>query len=130
MKQLFFYFLVFGFLTLSLNSCKQKTSNEISQDNDTVSVYQEETPPMNYGDEGPVFVNEAGEEVIKILSEGNEMLTLKALSEDKIYELSQVVTASGVKYEDADGYFFWSKSEDAFFGQKETTIYDNLKLKK
>ena len=116
--------LAFGFISCnSKNSSDQQT---ISRDS---AVLAENTPPMNYGDEGPVYIDSDGKEILRVLSEGEETLSLKDLINNKIYDFKQVVSASGAKYENENGFFFWSKGGKAFFGQNDTDIYTGLTLK-
>ena len=124
-----FYFLTISLLAFGFISCNSKNSSDqqtISRDS---AVLAENTPPMNYGDEGPVYIDRDGKEILRVLSEGEETLNLKDLTNDKIYNLKQVVSASGAKYEDENGFFFWSKGDEAFFGQNDTDIYTGLTLK-
>ncbi len=121
MKKTFFFVLI-GLTTVVLISCNRNGPSQ------TATVV-ENTPPMNYGDEGRVYIDNEGKEILRILSEGEETLSLKDITNDKIYDLNLVVSASGAKYEDENGFYFWSKGDEAVFGQKESEIYSGLKRK-
>lgn len=125
-----FQFSVIVFAFVALTSCNQtKTTDRQTQTIDSTTVAQQNKPPMNYGDEGAVYVDREGNEMLRILSEGEKTLSVKDLTNDKIYVLQLVESVSGIKYEDADGFYFWVTDDGAVFGQKNREIYSNLKLK-
>lgn len=80
------------------------------------------TPPMNYGDEGRVYVSQDGDAKFRVLSDGNESLSFKNEITGEIFKMKQVRAASGEKYEDANGNFMWFKCEEFLFGKGEENI--------
>ncbi len=86
-----------GILTLS--SC-----DATEQSNTTTEVRTEEeaVPPMSYGDEGPVYIDEAGVPVVQILSKDDNVLNLRLTQSGTILSLKKTEGEAGL-YRDEVG---------------------------
>ncbi len=93
-------------------------------DQTTVEIDSSATPPTNYGDEGRLYASADGKTKFRILSEDLKEETLNFRDENSgvIYEMKQVNSASGSKYEDANGNFIWFKGKEFTFGKGETNV--------
>ncbi|MDO5506577.1 MAG: MliC family protein [Pseudoxanthomonas suwonensis] len=94
------------------------------------SIVEQATPPMNHGDTGPVYVDAAGNDVLRVLSEGPQRVAVKHLASGVVHDMAAVPAASGARYESADGFFLWSKGNEASFGRGEDTLHPTLTLRK
>ena len=95
----------------------------------TSASAEEAGPPTSYGDTGPVYADAQGRAVLRVLSEGPEQITVKELANGRIHYFKQVPAASGVRYQAADGTFFWTKGRNAMLGRGEKTLRDDLTLR-
>lgn len=85
-----------GILTLS--SC-----DATEQSNTTTEVLTEEAvPPMSYGDEGSVYIDENGVPIVQILSKDDNALNLRLTQSGTILSLKKTEGEAGL-YRDEDG---------------------------
>lgn len=120
-----------------LTACQKSDTTKVNENEDSVQLVGQTTaitdslasPPVNYGDEGRVYVSEDGKTEFRILSDGNESLSFKNETSGEIFEMKQVRSGSGEKYEDAAGNFMWFKGEEFLYGKGEENIASG-KLKK
>lgn len=116
-----------GFLVLSvilagviLTACGNKTTAEQEQ-----ITQNEATPPMNYGDEGPQYLDTNGTPVLQVLSEGDDNITIKVIKTNSMYSLK--TTDAGKTFKNKEDYFLRSENGQVSFGKKDSVYYSNLK---
>ena len=76
-----------------------------------------------------MYADAQGRAVLRVLSEGPEQITVKELANGRIHYFKQVPAASGVRYQAADGTFFWTKGRNAMLGRGEKILRDDLTLR-
>ncbi|MGV0827830.1 hypothetical protein ACTS9C_02905 [Empedobacter brevis] len=106
-----------------LTACGNKTTAEQEQ-----ITQSETTPPMNYGDEGPQYLDKNGTPVLQVLSEGDDNITIKVIKTDSVYTLK--TTDAGKTFENTEDYFLRSENGQVSFGKKDSVYYSNLKRQK
>lgn len=118
-------FLVLSLLLagLMLTACGNKTTAEQEQ-----ITQNEVTPPVNYGDEGPQYLDTNGTPVLQVLSEGDDNITIKVIKTDSVYSLK--TTDAGKIFENTEDYFLRSENGQVRFGKKDSVYYSNLKRQK
>ena len=123
-------FLIAPLLTCTLAACSSTAPGTPGPAHTPTSASAEEAgPPTSYGDTGPVYADAQGRAVLRVLSEGPEQITVKELANGRIHYFKQVPAASGVRYQAADGTFFWTKGRNAMLGRGEKTLRDDLTLR-
>ena len=105
---------------LMLTACGNKTTAEQEQESQS-----EATPPMNYGDEGPQYLDTNGAPVLQVLSEGDADITIKVIKTDSVYTLK--TTDAGKTFENTEDYFLRSENGQVRFGKKDSVYYTGLK---
>ncbi len=115
-------FLVLSVLLASLliTACGNKTTAEQEQ-----ITQNEATPPMNYGDEGPQYLDTNGVPVLQVLSEGEGDITIKVVKTDSVYTLK--TTDAGKMFGNTEDYFLRSENGQVRFGKKDSVYYTGLK---
>ena len=108
---------------LMLTACGNKTTAEQEQ-----ITQNEATPPMNYGDEGPQYLDKNGTPVLQVLSEGDDNITIKVIKTDSVYTLK--TTDAGKTFENTEDYFLRSENGQVSFGKKDSVYYGDLKRQK
>lgn len=103
-----------------LTACGNKTTAEQEQ-----ITQNEATPPMNYGDQGPQYLDTKGTPVVQVLSEGDADITIKVIKTDSVYTLK--TTDAGKTFENTEDYFLHSENGQVRFGKKDSVYYNNLK---
>lgn len=106
---------------LMLTACGNKTTAEQEQ-----ITQNEAVPPMNYGDEGPQYLDKNGAPVLQVLSEGD--ITIKVIKTDSVYTLK--TTDAGKTFENTEDYFLRSENGQVSFGKKDSVYYGDLKRQK
>ncbi|MGV0831087.1 hypothetical protein ACTS9D_02530 [Empedobacter brevis] len=106
-----------------LTACGNKTTAEQEQ-----ITQNEATSPMNYGDEGPQYLDKNGTSVLQVLSEGDTDITIKVIKTDSVYTLK--TTDAGKTFENTEDYFLHSENGQVSFGKKDSVYYSNLKRQK
>jgi len=120
--------IIFGIMcSAGLLACNQ-SGQQATPAQDSIST-SSSTTDQNAVSE-TVYTDSTGKEVLKIQSQEGDKLAVTDLSSGKNYTLANAESASGAKYENTDGIYFWSKGDEATFGQKDSTIYTDLKVKK
>lgn len=109
--------------SLMLTACGNKTTAEQEQ-----ITQNEATPPMNYGDEGPQYLDKNGTPVLQVLSEGDDNITIKVIKTDSVYTLK--TTDAGKTFENTEDHFLRSENGQVRFGKKDSVYYSNLKRQK
>lgn len=105
---------------LMLTACGNKTTAEQEQ-----ITQNEATPPMNYGDEGPQYLDTNGVPVLQVLSEGEGDITIKVVKTDSVFTLK--TTDAGKTFENTEDYFLRSENGQVRFGKKDSVYYTGLK---
>lgn len=105
---------------LMLTACGNKTTAEQEQ-----ITQNEATPPMNYGDEGPQYLDTNGVPVLQVLSEGEGDITIKVVKTDSVFTLK--TTDAGKTFENTEDYFLRSENGQVRFGKKDSVYYSGLK---
>lgn len=103
-----------------LTACGNKTTAEQEQ-----ITQNEAVPPMNYGDEGPQYLDKNGTPVLQVLSEDDADITIKVIKTDSVYTLK--TTDAGKTFENTEDYFLRLKNGQVSFGKKDSVYYNNLK---
>lgn len=100
--------IVYSLLFLTIVACNTPQANERSS----------EMPPTNYGDEGRVYVDSSGKEILRILSEDEGQLNVKHLTNGVIFYLKD--SANSGRYTDSLGVFVIEKDDTLFYGTKDS----------
>ena len=120
------YFNVILVTAFLLNSCNKNENASKAASNDTTAteITMNNTPPMNYGDEGRTYVSDDGKLKFRILSEDlqTETLIIKNENTGEVFEMKQTPAASGAKYVDDKDNFFWLKGDEFLFGKEEENL--------
>lgn len=118
------FLVLFVLLTgVMLTACGNKTTAEQEQ-----ITQNEATPPMNYGDQGPQYLDKNGAPVLQVLSEGDDNITIKVIKTDSVYTLK--TTDAGKTFENTEDYFLRSENGQVSFGKKDSVYYGDLKRQK
>lgn len=114
-KKFAFLFVAMGLFMFA--SCSSEDSSNTQEA--TQIETEAEVPPMNYGDEGPVYCNDSGEAVVQVLSMDEKELSIRLLDRDMILEL-QRVEGEGIVYKDMNQNMTTFESEEY---QTMTVLY-------
>ncbi|QES93602.1 hypothetical protein F0358_13160 [Empedobacter brevis] len=106
-----------------LTDCGNKTTAEQEQ-----ITQNEATSPMNYGDEGPQYLDKNGTPVLQVLSEGEGDITIKVVKTDSVYTLK--TADAGKTFENTEDYFLHSEKGQVRFGKKDSVYYSDLNRQK
>ena len=59
---------------------------------------------------------------LTVTGENRENATLKDIEGNVVYELKNAVSADGAKWENEEGYYFWTKGDAFYFGKGEEQL--------
>ena len=59
---------------------------------------------------------------LTVTGENRENATLKDVEGNVVYELKNAVSADGAKWENEEGYYFWTKGDSFYFGKGEEQL--------
>lgn len=103
---------------IALVACTGEKKQDTTVAEDTMATVETveapEVAPVNY-------VSEDGTREFEVVF-GEDTATVKDVTNNVTYEMTIAVSASGAKYEDAEGNFFWTKGEEFTFGKGEENI--------
>ena len=123
--------IIFALLLTLIAACgnEQKTSEESTEAQTEEVVPKNNTqtvPAPEYeGDIGNLYVSDDGNTRFRVLTPPADNPDAKRIRDESTseeYVLIRARSASGVKYENADGYFFWTKGDDFMWGKGEETL--------
>ena len=112
-------------LGLGLISCGQDTENSKNQDVPEAATAEKPVTTPAEQDKGALYVSEDGTFRLRVMSDHDndpETIRLRDEGTGNDYVLNHVAAASGVKYENDQGYFFWTKGEEFMWGKGGETL--------
>ena len=74
-----------------------------------------------------VWLADESEISFLVMQDTSEQIRVKELPSGIVRAMDHVPSASGAKYQDAEGYFFWTKGDDFIWGKGEETIASGKK---
>lgn len=57
-----------------------------------------------------------------------ETMTLKDIEGNAVYTMEHAVSADGAKWQDAAGYYFWTKGENFYFGKGDEQLCEGTQV--
>ncbi len=100
------FIIYFTILVLTISSCSK---NQHESNEEAVSI------------ESLIFISEDGKYRFKVIPGDSNEINLKEELSGTSYDMKKVPVASGVKYEDDEGYYFWTKGENFMWGNNKET---------
>ena len=85
---------------LVLLSCTKQQSETKQKTQASTTTTEEVAPPINYGDEGPLYTDSEGNALVRILSMDEQELNIKRLDIDSIYNLRRTESTTLLEYAD------------------------------
>lgn len=128
--------ILFGIVVLSIvvacNTKKEKAeTTDLQKDSTNVDPKVDSTKPstqVTVNNDGPLYISKDKEYNFRVISKDEEGKPAKILLRNeisgRIYDMERVISASGEKYQDADGNYFWIKGDDFTFGKADKEIIE------
>lgn len=111
-------------------SCKKEVQhNEVNVDSTTVVATSDSTKIQENAPEVSVtsYASNDGKTVFTLSTNG-EQATLKNETTGQEYQMKSAMSASGAKYEDAEGRFFWTHQRTFSFGKGEDNEIEGVEF--
>ncbi|OPC38117.1 MliC family protein [Elizabethkingia miricola] len=130
MKKVFFGIAALAIIVAACNSKKEKSETETLTKNDSVTVEKKDSTAVNtkidIDNDGSLYISSDDQYHFRIISKQDDSKPAKILLRNdisgRIYDMERVISASGEKYQDADGNYFWLKGDDFSFGKADKVV--------
>ena len=112
---------------LALVACNTEKKDATTTTVDSTVVV--ETPavaePITYG-----YESTDGKQHFEMtfVDDTRETISLKDVEGNAIYEMKIAVSADGAKWENEEGFFFWTKGETFTFGQGDKNLFEGKEI--
>jgi len=118
------------FILAGIIACNQAGNEAESADSATDQQTSEQasqtpTPAQANKEQGELYVSDDGSFRLRVMSDHDnnpETIRLRDEGSGNDYVLEHVAAASGVKYLNGSGYFFWVKGEEFTWGLDNETL--------
>ncbi|NAW51221.1 hypothetical protein GNY06_07475 [Elizabethkingia argentiflava] len=127
-------FLIISGLALTICACnskKEKVDTDTLNTNAAPQVEEKVSTKIPINNEGPLYVSSDNQYRFRIISgvkgEGDsaqftDNIIIRNENDGRVYDMKLVPTASGDKYEDKEGNYFWTKEDDFMFGKGDNVV--------
>ncbi|MDX8571130.1 MULTISPECIES: MliC family protein [Elizabethkingia] len=130
MKKVLFGIAALAIIVAACNSKKEKSEAETLTKNDSVTVEKKDSTAVNtkidIDNDGSLYISSDDQYHFRIISKQDDSKPAKILLRNdisgRIYDMERVISASGEKYQDADGNYFWLKGDDFSFGKADKVV--------
>ncbi|MDV3951382.1 hypothetical protein CMT77_04040 [Elizabethkingia anophelis] len=130
MKKVLLGIVALAIIVAACNSKKEKSDAETLTKNDSVVVDQKDSTAVNtkieVNNDGSLYISSDEQYHFRIISKQDESKPAKILLRNdisgRIYDMERVISASGEKYQDVDGNYFWLKGDNFSFGKADKVV--------
>ncbi|ATC38040.1 MliC family protein [Elizabethkingia anophelis] len=130
MKKVLLGIVALAIIVAACNSKKEKSDAETLTKNDSVVVDQKDSTAVNtkieFDNDGSLYISSDEQYHFRIISKQDESKPAKILLRNdisgRIYDMERVISASGEKYQDVDGNYFWLKGDNFSFGKADKVV--------
>ena len=130
MKKVLLGIVALAIIVAACNSKKEKSDAETLTKNDSVVVDQKDSTAVNtkieVDNDGSLYISSDEQYHFRIISKQDESKPAKILLRNdisgRIYDMERVISASGEKYQDVDGNYFWLKGDNFSFGKGDKVV--------
>ncbi|MCT3661691.1 hypothetical protein HZR00_04070 [Elizabethkingia anophelis] len=130
MKKVLLGIVALAIIVAACNSKKEKSDAETLTKNDSVVVDQKDSTAVNtkieVDNDGSLYISSDEQYHFRIISKQDESKPAKILLRNdisgRIYDMERVISASGEKYQDVDGNYFWLKGYNFSFGKADKVV--------
>lgn len=130
MKKVLLGIVALAIIVAACNSKKEKSDAETLTKNDSVVVDQKDSTAVNtkieVDNDGSLYISSDEQYHFRIISKQDESKPAKILLRNdisgRIYDMERVISASGEKYQDVDGNYFWLKGDNFSFGKADKLV--------
>ncbi|MCL1033674.1 MliC family protein [Elizabethkingia anophelis] len=130
MKKVLLGIVALAIIVAACNSKKEKSDAETLTKNDSVVVDQKDSTAVNtkieVDNDGSLYISSNEQYHFRIISKQDESKPAKILLRNdisgRIYDMERVISASGEKYQDVDGNYFWLKGDNFSFGKADKVV--------
>ncbi|MCT4023040.1 MliC family protein [Elizabethkingia anophelis] len=130
MKKVLLGIVALAIIVAACNSKKEKSDAETLTKNDSVVVDQKDSTAVNtkieVDNDGSLYISSDEQYHLRIISKQDESKPAKILLRNdisgRIYDMERVISASGEKYQDVDGNYFWLKGDNFSFGKADKVV--------
>ncbi|MCT4285911.1 hypothetical protein CMU66_16870 [Elizabethkingia anophelis] len=130
MKKVLLGIVALPIIVAACNSKKEKSDAETLTKNDSVVVDQKDSTAVNtkieVDNDGSLYISSDEQYHFRIISKQDESKPAKILLRNdisgRIYDMERVISASGEKYQDVDGNYFWLKGDNFSFGKADKVV--------
>ncbi|MCT4212911.1 MliC family protein [Elizabethkingia anophelis] len=130
MKKVLLGIVALAIIVAACNSKKEKSDAETLTKNDSVVVDQKGSTAVNtkieVDNDGSLYISSDEQYHFRIISKQDESKPAKILLRNdisgRIYDMERVISASGEKYQDVDGNYFWLKGDNFSFGKADKVV--------
>ncbi|CAI9686027.1 MliC family protein [Elizabethkingia anophelis] len=130
MKKVLLGIVALAIIVAACNSKKEKSDAETLTKNDSVVVDQKDSTAVNtkieVDNDGSLYISSDEQYHFRIISKQEDSKPAKILLRNdisgRIYDMERVISASGEKYQDVDGNYFWLKGDNFSFGKADKVV--------
>ncbi|MDV2446405.1 hypothetical protein CMU93_02690 [Elizabethkingia anophelis] len=130
MKKVLLGIVALAIIVAACNSKKEKSDAETLTKNDSVVVKQKDSTAVNtkieVDNDGSLYISSDEQYHFRIISKQEDSKPAKILLRNdisgRIYDMERVISASGEKYQDVDGNYFWLKGDNFSFGKADKVV--------
>ena len=130
MKKVLLGIVALAIIVAACNSKKEKSEAETLTKNDSVAVEKKDSTAVNtkidIDNDGSLYISSDEQYHFRIISKQDESKPAKILLRNdisgRIYDMERVISASGEKYQDVDGNYFWLKGDNFSFGKADKVV--------
>lgn len=130
MKKVLLGIAAIAIIVAACNSKKEKTDTEEITRTDSTAVTPKDstatTSKVDVDNDGALYISSDEEYRFRIISRETDSKPAKILlrneTSGRIYDMERVISASGEKYQDADGNYLWIKGDDFTFGKADKIV--------
>ncbi|WP_337084593.1 MliC family protein [Elizabethkingia anophelis] len=134
MKKVLLGIVALAIIVAACNSKKEKSDAETLTKNDSVVVDQKDSTAVNtkieVDNDGSLYISSDEQYHFRIISKQDESKPAKILLRNdisgRIYDMERVISASGEKYQDVDGNYFWLKGDNFSFGKADKVVAEGF----
>ena len=107
---------------LALVACNTEKKDATATTEDSTAIVAE--APVVAEPEVFNYATAAGKQhfELTVTGENRENATLKDVEGNVVYDMKNAVSADGVKWENEEGYYFWTKGDSFYFGKGEEQL--------
>lgn len=110
--------LILGMVLISLVACKKETAEVATTETAVVSV-----DSVVAGMETIAYLSEDGKTEFSVVYDADRGLaSVTNVTTGETYQMKNVVSASGAKFQDDNGYYFWSSKDGFLFGKDDKDL--------